>query len=166
MDTANDWVISGFYFAVSIIGESNSDIAFQEITGLEKEMNIEEVVCGGENRFKYRLPTTTSFKNLILKGGVSDLSSPLSQWCVDTIDSDFSKPIVTKDISINLLNPDGKISLKWVFHNAYPVKWSGSELNSEKNSVFLKTIELAYQNFNINDAEKNFDKKQLFGEEK
>ena len=50
----------GFYFEVSCLGETNS---FQEVGGLSKEMNVEEVGAGGENRFKYRLPTTAKGSN-------------------------------------------------------------------------------------------------------
>jgi len=54
----------GFYFELSFRGE---DAAFQEVSGMSKELSVEEVVCGGENRFKYRLPTVSSSQNLVLK---------------------------------------------------------------------------------------------------
>ncbi|MEZ4873956.1 MAG: phage tail protein [Flavobacteriaceae bacterium] len=56
-----------FYFKLSFKGV---DAAFQEVSGISKELGVEEVVCGGENRFKYRLPTTTSGQNLVLKRAV------------------------------------------------------------------------------------------------
>jgi hypothetical protein len=37
------------------------------VTGISKERSLEEVVCGGENRFKYRLVGIATSQNLVLK---------------------------------------------------------------------------------------------------
>ena len=143
-----DPLLTGFYFSVAIGGQkNNSDAAFQEVLGLSKEFHVEEVACGGENRFKYRLPSGTTFQNLVLKRGVTLSDSPLLKWCMDTLDNGLAMPIVTHDIIVNLLNDEGHSCKSWTFVKAYPVKWSASDLNSEKNAVFIETIELAYLYF-------------------
>jgi len=143
-----DQLLTGFYFSLAIAGlKSNVDAAFQEVSGFSKELHLEEVVCGGENRFKYRLPSTTTFQNLVLKRGVTLSDSPLLKWCMDTLDNGLAMPIATHDIIVNLLNEKGQSCKSWTFVKAYPVKWSASELNSEKNAVFIETIELAYLYF-------------------
>lgn len=143
-------MLTGFYFNLAIAGQkSDTDAAFQEVSGLNKEINLEEVACGGENRFKYRLPTTSTYQNLVLKRGVTLDSSPLLKWCSDTLDNGLAKPIVTHNVIVNLLNEKGQSCRSWTFVNAYPVKWSASELNSEKNAVFIETIELAYLYFEM-----------------
>lgn len=139
-------VLTGFYFSLTFVG-LEIDVAFQEVSGLSKEFNVEEVACGGENRFKYRLPTATTYQNLVLKRGVTLDNSPLLLWCSGILDTGLAIPIVTCDIIVNLLNEEGKSCKSWFFVNAYPVKWSASELNSEKNAVFIETIELAYLYF-------------------
>lgn len=145
-------VLSGFYFSVDIgSGGSTSDAAFQEASGLSVHMTPEEVVCGGENRFKFRLPTTSTFENLVLKRGVTTAKSPLLSWCKATLSGGNSMPIVTKNVIVNLLDPQGKSTKSWVFNHAYPVKWSAAELNAEKNAVFIETIELAFQYFEVSD---------------
>lgn len=145
-----DQILTGFYFSLEFTGKGKgSDAAFQEVSGFSKELNVEEVVCGGENRFKYRLPSTTSFQNLVLKRGVALADSPLLGWCKDTLDNGLAKPIETRNVIVNLLNEKGQSCKSWSFVNAYPVKWSASELNSEKNAVFIETIELAYLYFEI-----------------
>jgi len=144
-------ILTGFYFSLSFVG-LETNVAFQEVSGLSKEINVEEVVCGGENNFKYRLPTATTYQNLVLKRGVTLDNSPLLDWCSDTLDNGLAKPIVTHNIMVNLLNEEGQSCKSWTFVNAYPLKWSGSELNSEKNAVFIETIELAYHYFKINNS--------------
>jgi phage tail-like protein len=141
-------ILTGFYFSLEFVGLENN-VAFQEVSGFSKELHIDDVTCGGENRFKYRLPTTTTFQNLVLKRGVTLDNSPLLKWCSDILDNGLATPIVTRNILVNLLNEKGQSCKSWTFVNAYPVKWSASELNSEKNAVFIETIELAYLYFEM-----------------
>lgn len=141
-----DEMLTSFYFTLSIAG-SKSDAAFQEVTGLSKELHVEEVVCGGENRFKYRLPSTASYQNLVLKRGVTLVDSPLLKWCMETIDNGLTKPVVPRNVIVNLLNEQDQACKSWTFVQAYPVKWFASELSSEKNAVLIETIELAFLYF-------------------
>jgi phage tail-like protein len=144
---------TSFYFSVSITGMGGSDAAFQEVSGLSKELGIEEVVCGGENRFKYRLPAQTSFQNLVLRRGVVNAESSLINWVKDTLDNGLSAPIKTRDIKVWLLDENGHISMDWNFIAAWPVKWSASNLRSQESEIFIETLEFAYQYFDM----PNFD---------
>jgi len=146
---ANEVLLTGFYFGLRITGGSTNDAAFREVSGLNAEIGIEEVVSGGENRFKYRLPSTASFPNLVLKRGIVLSSSPLAKWCQTTMDGGLAKPIQTKDVQLCLLDASGKTSMSWNFSKAWPVKWNISDLKSEDNSVLIETIELAYQFFQV-----------------
>ncbi len=47
------------------------DAAFQEVGGLEAEIEVETVVEGGENRFVHRLPKPVKHPNLSLKRGLA-----------------------------------------------------------------------------------------------
>jgi phage tail-like protein len=143
---------TSFYFSVSISGMSSSDAAFQEVLGLSKEMGSEDVVCGGENRFKYRLPTITTFSNLVLKRGVTTGESPLIAWVKDTLDDGLANPIQTKDIRVRLLDEKGNVSMQWDFVAAYPVKWSASDLKSQDGEVFIETLEFSYRYFEVEDS--------------
>ena len=139
---------TSFYFSVSITGMGGSDAAFQEVSGLSKELGIEEVVCGGENRFKYRLPAQTSFQNLVLRRGVVNAESALIGWVKDTLDNGLSAPI-----KVWLLDENGHSSMDWNFIAALPVKGSASNLRSQESEIFIETLEFAYQYFDM----PNFD---------
>lgn len=143
-------LLTGFYFSLSIGGQGgDSDAAFSEISGLSKELNVEEVASGGENRFKYRLPTTVKFPNLVLKRGMTTAGSPLLQWCSKTLDNGLAIAIEPKDVIVKLLNDQGEPAMTWSFVKAYPVKWAASDLSADKGEVMIETIELAYQYFNM-----------------
>ncbi|WGH75701.1 phage tail protein [Tenacibaculum tangerinum] len=136
----------GFYFELSFKGQ---DAAFKEVSGISKEMTMEEVTCGGENRFKYRLPTVSSTKNIVLKRALIPEGSPLIDWCSSSLDEGLANPIEAHDVSVNLLDADGQVSVMWTFFNAYPVKYSISDLKSQESEIVMESIELAYTYFEI-----------------
>ncbi len=144
---------TSFYFKVAISGDSSkTDAAFQEVSGLSKELGVEDVVCGGENRFKYRLPTITTYPNLVLKRGIVIADSPLVEWVQLTLDSGMSKPIKTKNINVILMDEQSQPSMQWNFNKAYPVKWAATDLKSQDNTLLIETIELAYQYYELEDS--------------
>ncbi len=136
----------GFYFSLSFEGE---DAAFKEVSGISKDLGIEEVTSGGENRFKYRLPNVNSSQNLVLKRAIVPTGSKLIAWCSSTMDDGLATAIETKDVSVNLLDNEGKVLKKWTFYNAYPVKYAVSDLKSQESEILIETIELAYNYFDI-----------------
>lgn len=150
-----------FYFNVTIIGPGlmgaalavtgalkiDIDAKFQEVSGINVEFNTEEVAEGGENRFKHKLPSQSKYPNLSLKRGVVTRFSALSHWCEQTLGSRFIEPIKPKTLKVDLLNEKGYPSLFWIFHNAYPVKWDVSNMNSEENKVLTETLEFSYSYF-------------------
>ncbi len=135
-----------FSFSVRLLGlETANDCAFQEVSGLARELNVEEVVSGGENRFKYRLPTQASYSNLVLKRGISYASSPLVTWCQLTLSTGLALPIVPLSLIVSMLDENGDPRLCWCFYKAWPVKWSMSDLQAQENNLLIETLELAYQ---------------------
>ncbi len=142
---SNDFAVS-FYFELLFKGEK---IAFQEITGLSQELNVEEIVSGGENRFKYKLPTTATYQNLGLKRALIPVTSKLVTWCKSTIGGGLINRVETNDVSVNLLGANQQVSMKWTFHKAWPVKYAFSDLRSQDNSLVIESIDLAYTYFEI-----------------
>lgn len=137
-----------FYFKLSFDGiTGKSDAGFQEASGLNAEMEVEEVVCGGENRFKYRLPKHTKYGNLVLKRGLVTTDSQLAKWCEDTLYSGLTSAVQTKSINLFLLGADGKACMTWNFANAYPVKWNVADFKSQENALAIESLEFAYNYF-------------------
>ncbi len=136
----------GFYFSLSFEGE---DAAFKEVAGISKELGMEEVASGGENRFKYRLPTVSASKNLVLKRAIVPTGSKLITWCSNTLDAGLATAIQTQDVSVGLLDNEGTVLMKWTFYNAYPVNYAVSDLKSQESEILIETIELTYNYFNI-----------------
>jgi phage tail-like protein len=87
----------GFYFKLTF---KDQDIAFQEVSGISKEFSIEEVASGGENQFKYRLPTVSSSENLVLRRAIVPPDSLLVNWYESCINQGLSKSDSTRKCDI------------------------------------------------------------------
>jgi hypothetical protein len=64
----NAWYpLPAFYFKVITGLRLGADTSFQEVRGIGSEIETEEVVEGGENRFVHRLPKAVKHPQLELK---------------------------------------------------------------------------------------------------
>lgn len=144
----------GFHFKVEISGatgmNTDTEQRFQEVSGLSVEIETEVLKEGGENRFEYKLPRRTKYPNLVLKRGLLRESAFIS-WFKDAINAFYSvnpfdsfKPA---DITITLLDEADLPVAIWQVMQAYPVKWSMTDLRSSENAVVIETMELAYLYF-------------------
>jgi phage tail-like protein len=136
----------GFSFWVSFeISDASVDVAFQDVAGIAMELQTEDVVEGGENRFTQKLPTRAAYTPLVLKRGLA-VSSPLTAWCRDAIENLSIRPT---SVLVALLNERKEPLVAYRFLNAYPLKWSISNFNAETSSVVIESLELYYQYFKI-----------------
>ena len=75
------------------------------------------------------------------------MSSALGQWVATTLSSTLSTPIVTQNLLVTLLGPDGSPLIAWAFQNAWPLKWTTDSLNSTGNDVLTESLEFSYNYF-------------------
>ena len=114
---------------------------FTEVTGLQLEVKVEDYQEGGVNGYTHKLAGPINYpNNLILKRGVMGID-PWWGW----IESVNQGQIVRQIISVVLLDTAGSETRRWIFKNAYPVRWAGPELNADTNGVALESIELVHQ---------------------
>ncbi len=135
---------SAFHFKVVFSESPDEDTSFQEVSGIVSEIDFQETVEGGENRFVHRLPKGVKHPLLSLKRGTASAESPLIEWCISALEGDFREPIKLQDVKVYLLDENQSPLRGWSFANAYPVKWEIDSLNSTKNEVAIETIELSY----------------------
>ncbi|MFK7971181.1 MAG: phage tail protein [Bacteroidia bacterium] len=135
---------TGFYFNLKL---GNDSIQFQEVSGLSMEMGVEEVAEGGENRFKYRLPSAAKFSNLVLKRGLAEKDNILLGWVNKTLEENLTSMIEPKNIRVELLDANQNVLMAWEFYNAYPVKADFSSLNNNEGEVGIESLEFTYSYF-------------------
>ncbi|NQY28525.1 MAG: phage tail protein [Flavobacteriaceae bacterium] len=123
------------------------DSRFQSVSGLSTEIETEEYVEGGENRFVHQLPKRAKYPSLILNRGLI-VNSGLIKWCRDGMENfEFE----TRDLTISLYGGATSTAplMVWNIVGAYPVKWSVSDFNAEESKLAIETMELKYKYFTI-----------------
>ena len=135
----------GFHFKVEFTGVSgaDNDTRWQEVSGLNVELGIEEFKEGGENRFPHKFPNPAKYTNLVLKRGMLS-NSQLIQWFKDAVESFQFKPA---NITVKLLDENHKPLVTWNIVKAYPIKWTTSDFKAMENSLVVESVELAYNYF-------------------
>jgi phage tail-like protein len=136
----------GFHFSVSFsIPNSEGDFRFQEVTGLEVEMELESFKEGGQNQFVWQLPKRTRYQDITLKRGMV-IGSKIVGWCKSAFENFVFEPC---NVQITLLNEKHEPVLAWSVINAIPKKWSISGFNAEQNSIVIESFTLSYQFFKV-----------------
>lgn len=127
---------ASFRFVVAIDGSPTA--AFTECTLPTIEWDAEEVKEGGLNTYVHQLPGQRKQSTVTLKNGVG-IVSDLMSWYIMTMDERFRRRRVT----ITLLNRYHAPVMVWHIENAYPLKWTGPQLQSDTNTIAIQTLELA-----------------------
>jgi phage tail-like protein len=139
--------LTGFHFSVSFdtLPPGVNDSQFQEVSGLDVEMEMESFVEGGQNRFTWQLPKRARYSDIVLKRG-KFIGSQIVRWCKDAMENFSFLPV---NITISLLNEKHEPVQSWYVVNAIPKKWSVSNFNAEENSIVIESITLNCQYFTM-----------------
>jgi phage tail-like protein len=112
---------------------------FTEVSGLSVEIETESYHEGGVNDALHQLPKSVKYQNIVLKQGIL-YSDQMWSWIQDVKNGIIKK----RNGRILLLGNLGLPVWFWNFNDAYPVKWSASDLNATGNDVFVETLELSH----------------------
>ncbi len=137
-----------FHFSVDFEG-AKADASFAEVSGISTEVATEELIEGGENRFKHRLPSTITHPNLVLKRGLALKQSKLVKWVQDMGQVGITDNISLKKIEVTLLDESAEPLMTWSFTGVYPLKHEIAALNAKSNEVLIETLEFSYQTYQV-----------------
>jgi len=127
----------GFRFRVEILGLQVG--GFTEVSGLDREVQIEDFREGGLNDYTHKLATMTKYQNLTLKRGLA-AATDLWQWHQDVVNGKIER----RQVSVVLIDISGREAWRWVVEKAYPVKWSGAAFNAATNAILVESVELVH----------------------
>lgn len=135
----------GFHFLVvfELFPQTPQDFRFQEVSGLDVEIEMEPVKEGGQNRFTHQLPVRNRYTDITLKRGLF-IGSGITLWCKNAIE-DFL--FVPTNVLISLLSPEHIPLQSWYVVNAVPKKIQVSNFNAQENSVVVESLVLSYNYF-------------------
>ena len=126
-----------FRFLVEIDGTRAG--GFSEVTGLEVRTEVDEQREGGVNNFVHKIAKETRYPNLTLKRGITDRTD-LWDWHQRVVLGQIER----KTLAVVLLDELRREKWRWTFHDAYPVKWNGTDMNATGNTVAVESVEFAH----------------------
>ena len=150
---------TAFSFDVSFNGSIKvDDMGWMEVSGFNRELGVEEISEGGENKYVWRLPKPAKYKNLVLKRAVclETDANTVRNWARNAIENFEIKPC---DMVINLRDEHFNPIRTWNVVGAYPVRMETSPLDADKSELAIETLELAFKYFTEKE-EKNDSKNQ------
>jgi phage tail-like protein len=112
---------------------------FTQATGLTAQVDVLEYLEGGRNDMVHKLPSRIKQGNITLKRGVTTEGALLA-WFKATV-----VKVQPTDLTIKLYDSASQPQRTWSFAQAYPVKWTVSDLNAGGNEIMTETLEIAHQ---------------------
>jgi len=126
----------GFRFRVEV--EQVQQGAFHRVKGLSRETKVDARREGGVNDFEHKLATLTSYGNLTLERGLVD--DHLWSWHQDVVEGRIQRQTIT----VALHDEQDKEVWRWLIQGAFPVKWTGTDLDAGTAQILVESIEFAH----------------------
>lgn len=112
---------------------------FASCSGLTVEYDVLSYEEGGQNDYVHKLRGRIKHPNIVLKRGLTH-EDALLKWFMDC-----KQKTDRKEGSITLIGPDGKGVRRWKFDGAWPVKWTGPDLDASSSAWAAETLEIAHR---------------------
>lgn len=135
------WPMSKFRFEVDL-GTELKGVAFQEVSGMDKEVQIIEYRHSNSKLFStIKMPGIAKYGNITMKRGVFVNDNSFWEW----MDQIAMNTVKRRTVLIKMLDEDGAVTMQWQLNNAWPTKITGTDLKSDGNEVAVDTIEIAHE---------------------
>lgn len=128
--------------------------AFQECTGLEIEMDIQEYQEGGRNNGTVRRVGRAKYQPLLLKRGLffspegdGQVNAELWLWLQRILDGE--RPVARYDGVVHVMGADNTVRASWMFDRGLPAKIRGPELNGKTGEVAIEELTIAHEGLRL-----------------
>lgn len=137
----DNWPLPKFHFEVDLGSELKS-VAFQEVSGMDKEVQIIEYRHSNSKLFStIKMPGIAKYGNITMKRGIFVNDNNFWKW----MDEIKMNTIKRRTVLIKLLDEEAKVTMQWQLNNAWPTKITGTDLKSDGNEVAVDTLEIAHE---------------------
>jgi phage tail-like protein len=154
----SDVLLTTFRFEVSfdrVAGDGPQrlgDGGFQEVSGLEVEMEVVDLEEGGRNDAVTRRIGRAKFQPLVCKRGMlgpagGDADQALWQWFQDIVSG--VRPVRRYDGSVRVQDQSGSTMAVWRFARAVPTKLVGPTLNAKTGDIAIEELHLAHEGLHL-----------------
>lgn len=141
------WPVPKFHFKVTI--GDKGEIAFQEVSGLDTEADIVKYRSENSPEFStVKMPGLKKNPNVTLKKGMFKNDSLLYNWLED-IKMNVIKRV---SVTIQLLDGEHNVMFNWALKNAFPIKMTGEDLDTQNSEVSKEELVLAHEGLTMEAA--------------
>jgi phage tail-like protein len=132
------------------------DGGFQEVTGLEVEMDVQDLDVGGANDRVVRRVGRARFQPLVLKRGMfapdgeeSDgtADDALWRWLQDVVSG--VRPVRRYDGAVEVLDQARDLRTTWRFQRGLPAKVVGPALNARSGEVAVEELHISHEGLTL-----------------
>jgi phage tail-like protein len=128
---------------------------FQECSGLDIEMDVQEYNEGGRNNGVIRRAGRAKFAPLVLKRGMffaaadeaNKADARLWRWMQSIVNG--TRPIVRYDGAVHVKSADNRVRATWVFERGLPAKVRGPDLNGKTGEIALEELHIAHEGLHL-----------------
>lgn len=129
-----------------IVDWGGTRTGFSEVSGLTITHEVVDYREGNSPvDASIKIPGRTSFENIILKRGIVKGDNDFFNWMKTKQNSQIER----RDILIKLLDESHVPIMTWKVRRAFPVKYSGPQLQARSSEVAIETIEIAHEGIEI-----------------
>ena len=133
-------------------GTELGDGAFQECSGLDIEMDVQEYLEGGRNDAAIKQVGRAKYSPIILKRGMFYPSSGKANrdlWLWIQSIATGQRPVPRYDGIIKVMSSGEDVSATWVFDRGLPMKIRGPELNAKTGEVAIEELHIAHEGLRL-----------------
>jgi phage tail-like protein len=129
------------------------DGGFQECSGLDIEMDVQELQEGGRNNGVVRRVGRGKYSNIVLKRGMlfpdaGTVRNDLWKWIQDVLNG--VRPVARYDGVIEVLAANGHDTVAtWTFDRGLPQKVAGPQLNAKTGDVAIEELTIAHEGLRL-----------------
>jgi phage tail-like protein len=133
-------------------GEALGDGAFQEVSGLEVEMDVQEYLEGGRNDGVIRRVGRAKYQNIVLKrgmfyGGPGGVNRDLWDWLQGVVSGRL--PVRRYDGIIEVMSVGEEVVATWTFDRGLPARIRGPELNAKTGEIAIEELHIAHEGLRL-----------------
>lgn len=155
---AADQLMGSFNFRIALNRSDGAtpalgDGGFQECSGLDVEMDVQELVEGGRNDSTVRLIGRGKYNPIVLKRGMlfpdgGPVYSELWAWLQGVLAG--VRPVARYNGVIDVLSPGRERAVAtWVFDRALPSKIAGPQLNAKTGEIAIEELTLHHEGLRL-----------------
>jgi len=132
-------------------GTQLGDGAFQECSGLDVEMDVQELQEGGRNDGVIRRVGRAKYQNLVLKRGMfyagGEVEGDLWRWLQSVVSGE--RPVRRYDGVIEVMSVGDTVVARWEFERGLPAKIVGPALNAKTGDIAIEELHIAHEGLRL-----------------